>query len=87
MLFRELALIVKPIDKEVREEMGKVFDSETPEKHYMDKISDLEHRLYRAESILNKIVMKSIKPTGDTVSPKTVGYGETVKYFRDFESK
>ena len=59
MLFRELALIVKPIDKKVREEMGKVFDAGMPEKHYMDKISDLEHRLYRAESILNKIVMKS----------------------------
>ena len=87
MLFRELALIVKPIDKKVREEMGKVFDAGMPEKHYMDKISDLEHRLYRAESILNKIVMKIIKPTRDTVSPKTVGYGETIKYFRDFESK
>ena len=87
MLFRELALIVKPIDKKVSEEMGRVFDSEMPEKHYMDKISDLEHRLYRAESILNRIVMKSIKPTGDTVSPKTVGYGETIKYFRDFENK
>ncbi len=87
MLFRELSLIVKPIDKKVREEMGKVFDAEMPEKHYMDKISDLEHRLYRAESILNKIVTKSIKPTGDTVSPKTVGYGETIKYFRDFENK
>ena len=87
MLFRELALIVKPIDKKVREEMGKVFDAGMPEKHYMDKISDLEHRLYRAESILNKIVMKSIKPTGDTVSPKTVGYGETIQYFRDFNNK
>ena len=87
MLFRELALIVKPIDKKVREEMGKVFDAGMPEKHYMDKISDLEHRLHRAESILNKIVTKSIKPTGDTVSPKTVGYGETIKYFRDFENK
>ena len=87
MLFTELALIVKPIDKKVREEMGKVFDAGMPEKHYMDKISDLEHRLHRAESILNKIVTKSIKPTGDTVSPKTVGYGETIKYFRDFENK
>ena len=87
MLFRELALIVKPIDKKVREEMGKVFDAEMQEKHYMDNISDLEHRMYRAESILNKIVTKSIKPTGDTVSPKTVGYGETIKYFRDFENK
>ena len=87
MLFKELASIVKPVDKKVSEEMGRVFDSETPEKHYMDKISDLEHRLYRAESILNRIVMKSIKPTGDTVSPKTVGYGETIKYFRDFENK
>jgi hypothetical protein len=87
MLFTELALIVKPIDKKAREEMGKVFDAGMPEKHYMDKISDLEHRLHRAESILNKIVTKSIKPTGDTVSPKTVGYGETIKYFRDFENK
>ena len=87
MLFRELASIVEPIDKKVSEEMGRVFDSEMPEKHYMDKISDLEHKLYRAESILKKIVKKSIKPTGHTVSSKTVGYGETVKYFRDFESK
>ena len=87
MLFRELASIVKPIDKKVSEEMGRVFDSEMPEKHYMDKISDLEHRLYRAESILKKIVKKSIKPTGHTVSSKTVGYGETIQYFRDFNNK
>ena len=87
MLFRELASIVEPIDKKVSEEMGRVFDSEMPEKHYMDKISDLEHRLYRAESILKKIVKKSIKPTGDSISTKTVGYGETIQYFRDFESK
>jgi len=87
MLFRELASIVEPIDKKVSEQMGRVFDSEMPDKHYMDKISDLEHRLYRAESILNKIVTKSIKPTGDAVSLKTVGYGETIKYFRDFDNK
>ena len=87
MLFRELASIVKPIDKKVSEEMGRVFDSEMPEKHYMDKISDLEHKLYRAESILKKIVKKSIKPTGHTVSSKTVGYGETIQYFRDFNNK
>jgi len=87
MLFRELASIVKPINKKVSEEMGRVFDSEMPEKHYMDKISDLEHKLYRAESILKKIVKKSIKPTGHTVSSKTVGYGETIQYFRDFNNK
>jgi len=87
MLFRELASIVEPIDKKVSEEMGKVFDSEMPEKHYMDKISDLEHRLYRAESILNKIITKSIKPTGDAVSSKTVGYRKAIKYFRDFKNK
>ena len=87
MLFTELASIVEPIDKKVSEEMGKVFDSEMPEKHYMDKISDLEYRLHRAEYILNKIVTKSIKPTGDAVSSKTVGYGATIKYFRDFEKK
>jgi hypothetical protein len=87
MLFRELALIVEPIDKKVSEEMGRVFDSEMPEKHYMDKISDLEHKLYRAESILKKIVKKSIKPTGGSVSTKTVGYNETVTYFRDFNNK
>ena len=87
MLFTELASIVEPIDKKVSEEMGKVFDSEMPEKHYMDKISDLEHRLHRAESILKKIVKKSIKPTGHTVSSKTVGYGETIQYFRDFNNK
>ena len=33
MLFTELASIVEPIDKKVSEEMGKVFDSEMPEKH------------------------------------------------------
>ena len=87
MLFRELALIVEPIDKKVSEEMGRVFDSEMPEKHYMDKISDLEHKLYRAESILKKIVKKNIKPTGDSISTKTVGYNETVTYFRDFNNK
>ena len=87
MLFRELASIVKPINKKVSEEMGRVFDSEMPEKHYMDKISDLEHKLYRAESILKKIVKKSIKPTGHTVSSKTVGYGETIQYFRDLNNK
>mgnify|MGYP003153373828 FL=1 len=87
MLFRELASIVEPINKKVSEEMGRVFDSEMPEKHYMDKISDLEHKLYRAESILKKIVKKSIKPTGHTVSSKTVGYGETIQYFRDFNNK
>ena len=87
MLFRELASIVEPIDKKVSEEMGRVFDSEMPEKHYMDKISDLEHKLYRAESILKKIVTKSIKPTGHTISSKTVGYGETIQYFRDFNNK
>ena len=87
MLFRELASIVEPIDKKVSEEMGRVFDSEMPEKHYMDKISDLEYRLNRAESILSKIVTKSMKPTGDAVSPKTVGYGETIQYFRDFNNK
>ena len=87
MLFRELASIVEPIDKKVSEEMGRVFDSEMPEKHYMDKISNLEHKLYRAESILKKIVKKSIKPTGHTVSSKTVGYGETIQYFRDFNNK
>jgi hypothetical protein len=87
MLFRELALIVEPIDKKVSEEMGRVFDSNMPEKHYMDKISDLEHKLYRAESILKKIVEKSVKPTGDSISTKTVGYNETVTYFRDFNNK
>ena len=87
MLFRELASIVEPIDKKVSEEMGRVFDSEMPDKHYMDKISDLEHKLYRAESILKKIVKKSINPTGGSVSTKTVGYNETVKYFRDFNNK
>ena len=87
MLFRELALIVEPIDKKVSEEMGRVFDSNMPEQHYMDKISDLEHKLYRAESILKKIVKKSRKPTGDSISTKTVGYNETVTYFRDFNNK
>ena len=54
--------------------MGNVFESKMPEKHYIEKISDLEYQLHSLESILEKIVKGNL----DNI----VGYDEAIKYLK-----
>ena len=78
MLFKEL--ILKPTNKEVSKRMGNTFDSKMPEKHYIDKISDLEYRLHIIESILKRVV--DVDP--DFNSMKN-GISKIAKYFEKHE--
>ena len=57
MLFT--TLILEPVNKKVSKSMGNTFDSAMPEKHYIDKISDLQYRLHIVESILKEIVYEN----------------------------
>jgi|TARA_Y100000034_G_scaffold104234_1_gene130631 hypothetical protein len=58
--------------KETGKTMGNVFESKMPERHYTEKISDLEHQLHLTESILKEVAKGN----------SNIGYNEAKKYFK-----
>tara|TARA_R110002020_G_scaffold380224_1_gene591463 strand:- start:247 stop:462 length:216 start_codon:yes stop_codon:yes gene_type:complete len=58
--------------KKVSTKMGNVFESKMPERHYTEKISDLEHQLHLTESILKEVAKGN----------SNIGYNEAKKYFK-----
>ena len=78
MLFTTLA--IKPINRKVSKSMGNTFDSAMPEKHYIDKISDLEYRLSLLESILKEITDANI-----SFNALCRRIQEAIEYFKQHE--
>ena len=78
MLFTTLA--IKPIKEKVSRSMGNTFDSAMPEKHYIDKISDLEYRLSLLESILKEITDANI-----SFNALCRRIQEAIEYFKQHE--
>ena len=60
--------------------MGNTFDSAMPEKHYINKISDLEYRLYLLESILKEITDANI-----SFNALCCRIQEAIEYFKQHE--